>query len=201
MLVCRGINDRWFLCCIQSSISEDSFVEISHSDVPKHSQVKYHPYRCSSGSGHYAELARTIGSERRSSYSKHVESQSAAKPSTTNPYIEELHLRLSKTGGKPQMPPTLARSPVTPTPRKISPPGTPQSQAPFRNEYVESVHAKLQQMGSGGRRHQPVAQTPQAHLWISALEKVRLDTVMAYNPPPHELSVGAGVCACENSHL
>lgn len=172
-----GDDDNVFLYCMQSSISEDSFVEIFHRDVPKHSQVKYHPYHRSSGSGHYAELARTIGSERRSSYSK---SQSAAKPSTTNPYVEELHLRLSKTGGKPQMPPTLARSPVTPAPRKISPPGTPQSQAPFRNEYVESIHAKLQQMGSGSRRHQPVAQTPQTHLWISALEKVRQCTVIAY---------------------
>jgi len=117
-----------------------------------------------------------IGSERRSSYNEHIEafqnkmSQSVSKASTTNPYVEELHQRLSKTGGKPQMPPTLARSPVTPAPRKMSP-ATPQSQASPRNEYVESVHAKLQRMGSGSR-HQPVAgQTPQTQWWMSALEK------------------------------
>ena len=164
---------------MQSSLSEDSFVQISPSDVPKHSsQVKYHPYRRTSGGCHYAELARTIGSERRSASNKHVEafhnkmSKSVVKASTTNPYVEELHQRLSNTGGKPQMPPTLARSPVTPAPRKMSR-GTPQTVASCRNEYVESVHAKLQSMGSGSR-HQPVAgQTPQTHLWISALEKVR----------------------------
>ena len=165
------------MCCIQSSVSEDSFVEVSHSDVLKHSQVKYHPYRRTSGSGHYAELARTIGSELRSSCNKHIEafhnkmSKSVPKASTTNPYVEELHQRLSKTGGKTQMPRTLARSPVTLAPRKMSPPASPQTRGSTRNEYVESVHAKLQQMGSGGRQ-QPVAQTPQSNWWISALEKV-----------------------------
>ena len=170
------------MSCTQSSSPEDSFVEISHSDVLKHSQVKYHPYRRTGGSGHYAELARTIGFERKSSFSnKHVEafhnkmSKSVAKTSTTNPYVEALHQCLSQSGGKPQVPPTLARSPVIPTPHKISPPATPQAQVSCRNEYVESVHAKLQQMGSSGR--QPVApnpgQTPHTQWWISALEKVR----------------------------
>lgn len=177
------------LSCTQSCSSpEDSFVEISHSDVPKHFQVKYHPYCRTAGKGHYAELARTIGSERKSSFSnKHIEafhdkmSKSVAKTSTTNPYVEALHQRLNQSGGKPQMPPTLARSPVTPTPRKTSPPALPHIQESHRNEYVESVHAKLQKMGTSGR--QPVApnpeETPHTQWWMSALEKVRLIPTVA----------------------
>ena len=129
-----------------------------------------------------------IGSERRSSYNKHIEafhdkmSKSVAKASTTNPYVEDLHQRLSKTGGKSQMPPTLARSPVTRAPRRTSPPATPQTQPSLRNEYVESVHAKLKQMGSGTCR-QPVAPK----------EQVRPDTVVSLLCEPFG---GSGVCVC-----
>ena len=157
---------------VQSSSPEHSFVEILHSDVSKH-QAKFHPYRRTSGCGHYAELARAIGSERKSSSNTHVEafhnkiSKSFEAATETNPYVEALHQRLSKSGGKPEMPPTLARSPVAAAGHKNSPPAA----NPQRNEYVESIHAKLQQMGRSGR--QPVAPSQSGtQWWMSALEKV-----------------------------
>ena len=184
--MCQCVNNSdgivLVLSSLQSSSPEHSFVEILHSDVPKHpsTQVKFHPYRRTSGCGHYAELARTIGSERRYFSNKHVEAfhnkisksfEATAEISTKNPYVENLHLRLNKSGGKSQMPPTLARSPVAPAPRKNSPPvvrppaaATPQESG--KNEYVEAIHAKLQQMG-----RQPVA--PSDQWWMTALEKVR----------------------------
>ena len=150
------------------------------------SQVKFHPYRrSSSGStGHYAELARKIGSERKqlSPTNDYIEAfqqkvtkvhGGVAEPAMDNPYVDLLHQRLSKSGGKPKMPPTLARSPVVPKPnRSSSAPST--SQSPFRNEYVESLDAKLKKMGSNGR--QPVAPSPGApagtEWWVTELEKV-----------------------------
>lgn len=165
-LHCCTSNDG--VCLLQVSSPDQSFVEILHSELSKRpvSQVKYHPYRRSSGTAHYAELARKIGSEKtpptspptaneyiEAYHSKLTSGGGASTESTIsgNPYVDQLHQRL---GGKP---PTLSRSPVPPTPRKDSSPSS--SGAPFKNEYVESLHARLQKMGGGGGR-QPVAPSP-----------------------------------------
>lgn len=145
------------------------------------SQVKFHPYRRTSGAGHYADLAHTIGSERKSPpRNMYIEAlqKKLSQPcvreteaANTNPYVELLHQRLSKSGGKTNIPLTLARSPVTLTP-KSSPPST--ACGKLKNEYVESLHARLQQMGSRGR--QPVAPCPGmpsgSQWWPTALEEV-----------------------------
>lgn len=200
MLTLPLITDTLHVCtytsCIsilflQSSSPEHSFVEILHSELSKRptTQVKFHPYhRSSSGSGHYADLAHAIGSDRKHQLSpfnnKYVEALhnklskscgSVAEAAKKNPYVEALHQRLNKTVGKPKMPPTLARSPVAPTPRKSSAPVSPvtpvTARSPPRNEYVESLHTKLQKM-----RCQPVAPCPGVpsgtEWWSTTLEKV-----------------------------
>lgn len=172
--------------CFQVSSAESSFVEILHTELSKRppTQVKYHPYRRSSSSGYYGDLACRVGSEMRSSSSptnEYIESfqqkisqpsGGMAKPTTGNSYVDLLHERLSKTGGNPKMPPTLARSPASPALSKPVTPSTPHASS--RNEYVESLHAKLQKMGKRGR--QPVAPCPGAppgtEWWVTALEKV-----------------------------
>ena len=166
---------KWMLVSIVSPLSSlqtpspsQSYVEILHSELSKRpvTQVKFHPYRRSSGSAHYADLARQVGAERNQpppsppytneyidAYHKKLNGGSGALATPTsdnNPYVEQLHERLR---GKPKMPPTLARSPVPP---KASSPSGPR--APSKNEYVEALHAKLTKMGSDGR--QPVAPSP-----------------------------------------
>lgn len=123
-------------------------------------QVTFQPYCHASSAGYYSDLARAIGSERRSPpNNEYIEAlqKKLSQPCVTeavsvsgNPYVELLHQRLSKLGGKPNVPPILARSPVTPAPSKSDSPSTPND--PFKNEYVESLHAKLQQMGSAVRQ-------------------------------------------------
>lgn len=107
------------------------------------------------GSGYYAELAHQIGSELNRSSNQYVEAihqkltagPGCASSPGLNPYVEELHKRLSSCGGNS---PPLARSPA---PGKNSAPST--SRGSLKNEYVESLHAKLQKMG-----RQPVASSP-----------------------------------------
>ena len=150
------------LSSLQTPSPSQSYVDILHSELSKRpvTQVKFHPYRRSSGSAHYAELARNVGAERNQplpsppSTNEYIDAyhnkltgggRAVATPTNDdNPYIEQLHQRL---GGKVQMPPTLARSPASP---KVA--------SPSKNEYVEALHAKLMKMGSDGR--QPVAPSP-----------------------------------------
>ena len=144
------------------------------------SQVKFSLDRCTSGDGHYADLAHTIGeSPPRNVYIKALQKKLAppcereTETVSSNPYVELLHEHLSKLGGKTNIPPTPAQSPVTLTP-KSSPPST--SCGKLRNEYVESLHARLQQMGSRGR--QPVAPCPgmpsESQWWLTLRDEVTL---------------------------
>ena len=147
-------------------------------------QARLQSHCHTSSAGHYSDLARSVGSWRRSSpNNQYIEAlqkklcQPCSREASSNPYVEALHQRLSKSGGKANVPPTLARSPVTPARTNSSSPSTPRTT--FKNEYVESLHAKLQQMGSAVRQQAaPYPGMPSdSQKRLTALEKVSFSSV------------------------
>ena len=123
-----------------------------HSDLSLSMDIKHPPSIQPSSQGHYLQLARTLSSERqKASQNEYVERFHARfkqgdSPTTTNPYVESIHSKLTSQ-------PVKARSPVR-----------------LRNEYVEMIDAKL----SSKRRSKcrPVVRT-RTSMWRSFMPSCR----------------------------
>ena len=132
-------------------------MKVVHSDLSLSMDIKYPPSIQPSSQGHYLKLARTLSSERqKASQNEYVEQFHARfkqgdSPTTTNPYVESIHSKLTSQPVKARSPVRLQNEYVGVIDAKLSSKrktpaagkGKVQTSGKDKNEYVEKLHAKL----------------------------------------------------------
>ena len=178
-------------------------MKVVHSDLSLSMDIKYPPSIQPSSQGHYLRLARTLSSERqKASQNEYVEQFQARfkqgdSPTTTNPYVESIHSKLTSQPVKARSPVRLRNEYVEVIDAKLSSKRkTPaagkvkvQTSGKDKNEYVEKLHAKLSTKRPCEHHHHGKRKRE----WISsALKKVS----QLYT----HCRVLYGVCSCTVYH-